>query len=471
MTPPPRTAALALLALAGLGALWPASRDTRAAPPAPVFRTAQPPLTLPGPLAPPAVVPEPPETCLPAPPPVLVSPVDPPAPVVAIRVRVAAVSLPQQEIEYRLCVHNTSPAAAHHVLVRNPVPANTRFVRAAPAPSAREPELQWHLDTLPAGACREITLVLAPTDESDVKNCARVQFEHGQCVVTRIARAAPPAPAPMPVPVAPAPEVPPMPPADKGEPPTATAARLLLTMTGPKKQYANLPARYLLTVSNPGKDAATNVQIANPIPQGAKLVGTSPGGRVHEGQVAWNLGILAAGERRTVQITLAAKAGKMCNRATALADGGLKADAEACTMFEGVSAMTLELVDTKDPVPVGGQTSYRIVVKNQGSAAVTNVKLTAVVPPELKLLRATGKSEPPPRDKLPEPAADGQALPYAPLKALAPGEEAVYEVSVEAVRAGDARFKVELMADQLQAGGPVREQESTFIIAPADDKK
>ena len=141
----------------------------------------------------------------------------------------------------------------------------------------------------------------------------------------------------------------------------------MATAKQPRREHL---ARYLITVNNPGKDAATNVQIANPVPQGAKLVGTSSGGRVHEGQVAWNLGTLAAGERRTVQITLAAKAGKMCNRATALADGGLKADAETCTVFEGVSALALELVDTKDPVPVGDQTSYRIVVKNQGSLAV-----------------------------------------------------------------------------------------------------
>src|SRR6266404_2627120 len=115
-------------------------------------------------------------------------PADPPAPVVVLRVRVPASAAAGQELEYRICVENCSPAAAHHVLVRNPLPAGAHFVRANPEPSVREPELLWRLGTLEAGAKREIVLVLAPTGSGDVKNCARVQFEHGECVTTKVAR-------------------------------------------------------------------------------------------------------------------------------------------------------------------------------------------------------------------------------------------------------------------------------------------
>src|SRR5262249_36545801 len=101
---------------------------------------------------------------------------DPPVPVVALRVRVPASVSAGQEIEYRICVENSSSAAAHHVQVRDPLPANARFVRATPEPTAQEPELLWDLGTLEARACREIVLVLAPTDGGEVRNCARVQF-------------------------------------------------------------------------------------------------------------------------------------------------------------------------------------------------------------------------------------------------------------------------------------------------------
>src|SRR6202023_1049361 len=51
-------------------------------------------------------------------------PVDPPTPYVVLRVRAPASAPPGQEIDYRILVDNPSRAAAHHVLVRAPVPAN-----------------------------------------------------------------------------------------------------------------------------------------------------------------------------------------------------------------------------------------------------------------------------------------------------------------------------------------------------------
>jgi uncharacterized repeat protein (TIGR01451 family) len=196
------------------------------------------------------------------------------------------------------------------------------------------------------------------------------------------------------------------------------------------------------------------------------LVSASAGSRLHEGQVAWNLGTLEAGAARTVQIVLRAKqAGEFCNKATAEADNGLKDEAEVCTRFEGVSALSLTVADSKDPVPVGEELSYVIVVKNQGTVQVTNLQVTPVVPPQMQLLKATGPSNPPPEDKLPKATDAGQSLPFAPLKALAPGAEARYEVFVRALQAGDVRFRVELNADQL-TGGPVRDEESTRVFMP-----
>jgi hypothetical protein len=54
-------------------------------------------------------------------------------------------------------------------------------------------------------------------------------------------------------------------------------------------------------------------------------------------------------------------------------------------------------------------------------------------------------------------------LVFEPLPALKPGANADYYVYVKAQRAGEVRFKVELTADQLKTGGPVREEESTTI--------
>ena len=134
-------------------------------------------------------------------------PPDPPAPLVKLKVRVPACLGPGQELEYRILVENCSPAAAHHVIVRDLLPANVRFIRASPEPHKTEPELQWNLGTLPAWGCQQITLILCPTAPGDVTNCLRVQFEHGVCLCTRVAGTAPPFPGKI-VPLEPIPKEP-----------------------------------------------------------------------------------------------------------------------------------------------------------------------------------------------------------------------------------------------------------------------
>ncbi len=369
------------------------------------------------------------------------SPQDPPAPIRVVRVRVPECVKAGEDLEYRILVENCSAAAAHHVLIRNPLPANARLVRAVPEPTRRTPELQWQLGTVPGGARCEILLVLKAVGGADLTNCTRVQFEHGQCVTTRIAGFAP---------------------APTTKEPSAGTARLVLEMTGPKQQYINIPAQYFITVRNPGTARAGKVLIANQVPAGATFVKADSRGEFADGQVAWILGDLEPGASKTVALVLRAKeAGEICFQARAEADPGLKAKAEVCTLFKGASALLIEMVDRKDPIPVGGITSYPIEVTNQGQVPVTNLRIKALIPEAMVLTQAKGPGKYQLGEKTP-----GGYLPllFDSLASLEPGAKVEFEVFVRAVQAGDLRFKVEMTADQLKAGGPVHEEESTTVF-------
>ena len=63
-----------------------------------------------------------------------------------------------------------------------------------------------------------------------------------------------------------------------------------------------------------------------------------------------------------------------------------------------------------------------------------------------------------------------QVLLFEPVKSLAAGAKLEVEVFCKAVRAGEARFKVELRADQLERG-PVHEEENTTIFAEDGPQK
>src|SRR5262249_11544941 len=158
---------------------------------------------------------------------------------------------------------------------------------------------------------------------------------------------------------------------------------------------------------------------------------------------------------RTVEVRLRALVPtRICNQVVVTTDRGFTKQAEACTDFTGASALSLEVEDSRDPVGVGSQMSYDIVVRNPGSNPVTRVQIVATVPEQMTVTRAAGASD---------NRKDGQKIAYEPLS-LPAGGEARFRIDIRAERPGDVRFKVELTADQLTAG-PVQQEESTTIYA------
>src|SRR5262249_49517057 len=138
-------------------------------------------------------------------------------------------------------------------------------------------------------------------------------------------------------------------------------AKLELNIEGPKTQYAGPATRYRLTVRNTGKAAATNLMVTASLPDGTTYLRSSDGVKVVKNEMAWVPGTLPAGENRTVEVFLRAnQAGELCVRGKAVADQGASIQAELCTTFQGVSALSLEVFDRQDPVEVGGKTSYPI---------------------------------------------------------------------------------------------------------------
>ena len=121
--------------------------------------------------------------------------------------------------------------------------------------------------------------------------------------------------------------------------------------------------------------------------------------------------------------------------------------------------MKTEMTDTKDPIFVGEETSYVITVTNQGGGEIANLVVKTTAPKELVVVRAKG-----PEMHQVSTNPDGfQQVLFAPVKSLAIGQKAVYEVFLKAAKDGDVLFRVEFTSDQLKKGVPVSETESTTI--------
>lgn len=225
---------------------------------------------------------------------------------------------------------------------------------------------------------------------------------------------------------------------------------LEVTKRAPAMRFVGRPAEFEISVRNTGDAPARDTTLMDAIPVGTEFVRADGAGQFSNGRVNWRLGTIAPGELRTVHVQVhCAGRGILENTAVArayCAEGAASAKLEV----KGIPAILLEVVDLDDPVEVGAQVTYEIVVTNQGSSDGTNIAVECTLPAEEQFVSGTGPSR---------ARADGQVVTFDRVPILRPKAKLTYRVVVKAIRDGDLRFGVSLRSDQTET--PVMETEST----------
>jgi uncharacterized repeat protein (TIGR01451 family) len=257
-------------------------------------------------------------------------------------------------IVYKLTVENRSSAAAHHVLVSNAIPANASFVKAAPEPTEnRENILRWRLGTLEPRAQRVIELSLQPTGDGDVSNVARVRFEHGEQVMTRV-----------------------------------RGPQLSLRRFAASHAHENEAIPCRLVVENTGVVSLHNIVLRETVSEGLEHEGNERGSATDR---SWDIGSLKPGEHKDVTYTLIAKrAGKLSSVAV-VTDGKTRSESKF-SVDVGKAEVQVALTGP-DKGYAGQSTTMQAVVRNSGSIPLDNVAVVYHLPPGVSVQRASQDSE------------------------------------------------------------------------------
>ncbi|MEM0983733.1 MAG: hypothetical protein AAGI17_07280 [Planctomycetota bacterium] len=221
-----------------------------------------------------------------------------------------------------------------------------------------------------------------------------------------------------------------------------------------ERQFLQRPATFTFTATNSGEGEARNAVVTLRFPQAAQLESASQGGVQQEpGVVRFALGNLQGGESRNVSIRLRSSEARTVNVSAQFESECAEPARTACsTVFEGIPAILLEVVDEVDPVEVGTTTTYLIRVTNQGTAPDRNVRVTATLPDEQRYVSATGATN---------VTADGQNLTFAPIGVLRPGQVVEWRATVRAVDEGRTLFAVSLVSEEFTR--QIQETESTNL--------
>ncbi len=232
-------------------------------------------------------------------------------------------------------------------------------------------------------------------------------------------------------------------------------AILEVKIDGPKLRYVSRPTTFVISAENPGTAPATNVRVRCAVPQSFGFMSAKAGGKFDAASktVNWFINEIPAGGKFEVECELRAlDRGDFPVMALAYGDRGLRSLVKHEISVEGIAAILLEVVDIDDPVEVGTETGYEILITNQGTDFAKNIQIKLDVPEGMEITGVKGPSE----GKI-----QGRTAYFAPLVKLAPRADAIYRVKVKGLQAGDFRVSVQAQSETLKS--PVTEQESTKV--------
>lgn len=250
---------------------------------------------------------------------------------------------------------------------------------------------------------------------------------------------------------------------------------LTATISGPERLSPGADGLYEIGISNRGDVTVPNVTVRAALPGALSAKQASDGGTLTGTSAAvWRIGDVPPGtskvlklsthaeratEKAAISVTAASGEAPNPKDAKAMAAAALTTvKADAPVSIQGQPALLLEVADPAESVPVGRRAAYRIMVKNQGSGAAKNVKVTAVVPEEYANVKGAGAN----REAV---KPEGSKLFFPTVKEIPAGGSATFTIEVEGAKAGDARLRAEVLADHLTK--PMTEEQSTKVVERA----
>ncbi|HOX04241.1 MAG TPA: hypothetical protein P5555_18160 [Candidatus Paceibacterota bacterium] len=227
--------------------------------------------------------------------------------------------------------------------------------------------------------------------------------------------------------------------------------QLALDCSAPEQMVLGCPVRLCMTLRNAGNVIEPKTTLALPAPAGGRIVSASDPGVVTEAGATWEISNLAPNATRQICAVVAADAlGSVSFQPSARGTKAGPVQSACRSKVIGVPAILLEVGDLEDPIEIGKEVTYEIRVTNQGTADGTNIRLVCRLPASQEYVSGSGAT--------PIRASAG-VLEVDPYPSLASKARVSWRIVTKALRADDARFRVELSSDQFNP--PINEVEST----------
>ncbi len=179
-----------------------------------------------------------------------------------------------------------------------------------------------------------------------------------------------------------------------------SAADVGLTMTAaPATVVTTSNVTYTLRVTNHGPGSAANIVVSNVLPAGTAFISANPalGAVVTNGAglLTWTVPSLVKDASASLTLVLQAnRVGRLTNAATVMTgttDKNPDDDQASAvvTVIAPTADLSLSLVGAPNPVLIGNQLTYTMVISNGGPATATSLTAVNTLPPTVSLVSAS----------------------------------------------------------------------------------
>ena len=223
-----------------------------------------------------------------------------------------------------------------------------------------------------------------------------------------------------------------------------------ITKSGPKMEFLGKNASYDIKVTNSGETPLTGVVVTDTAPAATTIVSAS-GANVIGNTASWNIAKLGPKESKSYKVVLTTMIpGTHANGVAVTSAEGLSDKASAATLWQGVSALLISMVDDPDPIRVNDSTTYTISVKNQGTLDDADIKLVATFGDELNPVSASNGA-----------TINGKTVTFPAWPKLGAKESFTYTIKAKGVKTGDHRLTVSRTSRDIPK--PTTVEESTRV--------
>lgn len=316
-------------------------------------------------------------------------------------------------------ITNNGSVDASRVVLRNVIPENLKLADVA------ERDLEYEIGTIPAGKTQSVQLPLTALRPGKAVNRAIITTDGASAAEQQV-------------------EI------------NVIGQIVGLSRHGQTNWFVGRPIEFENRLTNNSLNPTNNTVVVESLPSTVEFVSASDGGRLDPKQrtVTWHVPHLEPNQTLALKIKVVPKAiGNHAGSVHVTENNRKGATTDYQFKAIGTSDLKIEFSEKAEAYSKGEQFTTRMVIRNKGSGAASNVAVRVTLPAELQFVSVRGPAS---------HTTSGREIIFEPINEIGGQGNVHFDLTLKAINTGDSKLQVELQSEQFKK--PLIHEEALVIF-------